>query len=151
MKVVIANYTGDRGNWGCQATSRNLLGFLQRSFSHDPNLLIHTIPFPHGHEVDSLFDCVYGSRVKSIFSSRQPDAKDLKFLEDLTHERFGSAFDTARQADIIVFQGEGNVGPSVHYRTPNLFAIPFLASHLWQKPVLSLNQTIFANHPEENV
>lgn len=31
MRIVVTNYTGDRGNWGCQATSRELLRFLQET------------------------------------------------------------------------------------------------------------------------
>ena len=29
MKISVLNYTGDRANWGCQATSRELLRYLQ--------------------------------------------------------------------------------------------------------------------------
>ena len=31
IPVAIVNYTGDRDNWGCRATSRELVGLLQRA------------------------------------------------------------------------------------------------------------------------
>lgn len=149
MRIVVTNYTGDRGNWGCQATSRNLLAFLRRSFSPDPGAEISTIPLPAGHAVDTLFEVVYGDRIRSIYAAAAPSAADLNFLDSLVRERFGSAYEQARRADVIVFQGEGSVGPSFYLRTPILYALPFLAARLWKKPVLSLNQTIYASTDEE--
>jgi len=149
MKIVVTNYTGDRGNWGCQATSRNLLAFLRQVFPPEDGAEISTIPLPARHAVDSLFEIVHGDRIESIYSAVKPSRKDLDFLDFLTRERFGSAYDLARQADVIVFQGEGSVGPSSYLRTPILYGLPFLAARLWNKPVLSLNQTIYASAREE--
>jgi hypothetical protein len=76
MRILLANYTGDRANWGCQATSRNLLGFLKKSLSAESDLEIYTTPFPRGHAVDNLFDIVYGDRIKSIFTNPQPSLRE---------------------------------------------------------------------------
>ena len=54
MRVALTNYTGDRGNWGCQATSRNLLAFLKETFSANPSASIDVIPFPTAHPIDRL-------------------------------------------------------------------------------------------------
>jgi polysaccharide pyruvyl transferase WcaK-like protein len=149
MRIVVTNYTGDRGNWGCQATSRNLLAFLRRTFSTDAAAEISTIPLPAGHPVDSLFEVVHGDRIRAIYANTEPGTAELNFLDALARERFGSAYERARQADVVVFQGEGSVGPSFYFSTPILFALPFLAAHLWKKPVLSLNQTLYASTDEE--
>lgn len=143
MRVALTNYTGDRGNWGCQATSRNLLAFLKETFSANPSASIDVIPFPTAHPIDRLSEAAIGEKIHSIYSSARPSQSQLSFIEGLTRERFGSCFDRARHADVIVFQGEGSIGPAASFRTPRVFGLPFLAAHLWRKPVLSLNQTIY--------
>jgi len=144
MKFVVTNYTGDRGNWGCQATSRNLLAFLKSAFSSLPGAEISLVPFPKHHRLDSMHDAIHGDRIHALYASEEPAQDELKRLEALAEERFGDFLRVARAADVIVFQGEGTVGPSEYLRNTRLYALPYLASRLWKKPVLSLNQTIYA-------
>ena len=49
--------------------------------------------------------------------------------------------DRVRSADVVLFQGEGTMGPSRYYENLRFFGLPFLASRLWKKPVISLNQS----------
>ena len=144
MKILLTNYTGERANWGCQATSRGLLTFLKRAFSNSTNINIINVPLPKPHKIDSIHDAVYGDRIHRIYSEENPTDRDLEFLQGLVRERFQSFFRMALSADVVVFQGEGTIGPSQHLRTTRLFGIPYIASRLWRKPVLSMNQTIFA-------
>ena len=144
MKIVILNYTGNRRNWGCQTTSRNLLSFLQTTFAHVDSFDIEMIPLPAEHPVDKLVERTHGKRIESIYRQNSPPLLDLKFLEDLVRMRFGQYADMAQRADMLVFQGEGSIGPVNHFRGLRLFALPFLAAHSWKKPVYSMNQTLYA-------
>ncbi len=144
MKIVVINYTGDRNNWGCQTTSQNLLSFLRTTFAHVDSCDIETIPLPSKHPVDKLVEMVHGKRIESIYRKHSPPLSDLKFLEGLVEMRFGQFADMAQRADMLVFQGEGSIGPANYFRGLRLFALPFLAAHLWKKPVYSMNQTLYA-------
>jgi len=148
MKIVVTNYTGDRGNWGCQATSRNLLRFLEAMFD-DADVTLSTVPLPKKHRLDRLDEDMHGDWLHGLYSNNRPNAQDLDLLEKLTRRRFGKYFDIARSADIIIFQGEGSIGPGPNLRNTLLFGIPYLASHLWGKPVLSMNQTIYAKDRDD--
>ncbi|MDN2582359.1 polysaccharide pyruvyl transferase family protein [Aquibium sp. ELW1220] len=139
----MTNYTGGRSNWGCRATSIGLVEFLQSEcLSRDTRL--DTVALPVAHELDRLHEACHGKRLRTIYSSRRPSEADLDLLEHLTRERFGAYFDVVRDADVVFFQGEGTVGPGNYLQNVRLFGLPFLASRRWKKPVISLNQTIYA-------
>ena len=149
MKIVVLNYTGDRGNWGCQATSRNLLDFLTSSLAGVPHLDVVTIPLPRSHAVDELVAAAHGARIRAIYAAEHPGIDDLRFLEAITRERFGDVLARVQTADVVVFQGEGSIGPQRYLRNVQLFGPPFLAAHLWRKPVLAMNQTLYACDAED--
>ncbi|MFN3546106.1 MAG: polysaccharide pyruvyl transferase family protein [Mesorhizobium sp.] len=143
MKIALTNYTGGRSNWGCRATSIGLVDFL-RDACLSPEVRLDTVPLPVAHEIDQLHEAAHGNRLRAIYASDQPSAADLDLLETLTRERFGTYFDVVRDADVVFFQGEGSIGPGNYLRNVRLFGLPFLASRKWKRPVLSLNQTIYA-------
>lgn len=144
MKIVVLNYTGDRANWGCQATSRNLLDFLRSSLDCVPQLSVATIPLPRSHAVDDLVAAVHGERIRAIYAAEHPGREQLRFLENVTRERFGDMLSVVETADVVVFQGEGSIGPQRSLHNVQLFGPPFLAAHLWRRPVLAMNQTLYA-------
>ena len=144
MKLVVTNYTGDRQNWGCQATSRELLRFLGEAVSSWHDISITTVPLPAPHDFDRHVEAVHGSRLRRIYGDPHPSADAICFVETLARERFGNACDSLAGADAVVFQGEGTIGPTSMYRSLRLFALPFLAVHLYRKPVLSMNQSLYA-------
>ncbi len=144
MKICIVNFTGNRGNWGCQATSRNLMDFLHKSLSGFDNLEISTVPLPRQHPLDELVGAVHGSRIRSIYANPAPNDTDLKFLETLVKERFGPALERVKAADVVLFQGEGTIGPQEYLHDVRVYALPLLSARLWKKPVLSMNQTLYA-------
>lgn len=144
MKIVVLNYTGDRGNWGCQATSRNLLDFLRSTLGCIPQLDLATVPLPRSHAVDDLVAAAHGARIRGIYAAEHPAVKDLHFLEAITRERFGDQLAPVETADVVVFQGEGSIGPQRYLRNAQLFGPPFLAAHLWRRTVVAMNQTLYA-------
>ena len=50
--VAILNFTGDRSNWGSQATSWELLRFLQRAFRWDRATRLTLLPLLPRHAID---------------------------------------------------------------------------------------------------
>ena len=141
MKAVILNFTGQRENWGCQATSWNLYRFCWTTLK--PLGLDHLaiVPLPPGCISDSFVQKRYGARIRAIYSDPNPSTQDLEFLERLARRRFGDMVDRVRSADVVFFQGEGTMGPGRYYENLRFFGLPFLASRLWKKPVISLNQS----------
>ena len=143
MKVVLTNFTGGRSNWGCRATSLGLTEFL-RGDCLPPDAVLETVPLPRGHALDRLQEAVHGRRISEIYGKERPTDDDLDLIEQLVKERFGAYFDMVRDADLVLFQGEGSIGPTNYLRNVRLYGLPFLAGRKWKKPVLSLNQTLFA-------
>lgn len=143
MKIALTNFTGGRSNWGCRATSLGLTAFLG-SECLPRDAVLETVPLPRNHALDRLHEAAHGSRIREIYGKEQPTDGDLELIERLTRERFGHYFDLVRDADVVLFQGEGSIGPSDYLRNVRLFGLPFLAGRKWKKPVLSLNQTLFA-------
>lgn len=69
MRIVVTNYTGDRGNWGCQATSRELLRFLQETAPDRDASSIMTVILPAPHTFDRHVGSGYGGRLRRIYSN----------------------------------------------------------------------------------
>lgn len=143
MKIALANFTGERANWGCQATSIELVNFLA-GYCLPADAELKLIPLPAKHEVDWLHEAVYGHKIRKIYSKDNPSNDDLDFLEEITKDRFGSYFHLVREADVVLFQGEGSVGPESEFHSVRLFGLPFLASKKWKKPVAAINLTMYA-------
>lgn len=144
MKIALLGYTGDRGNWGCQSTSRKLLRFLRHVFAHrSPE--VATVAIPRAHPIDRLHAAAHGDRVERILREPAPDRRDLRFLESLALERHGRLAAHVRDADLVVFQAEGSLGPSPLLRNAQLLLLPVVAKSLWGKPVLTMNQTWHAS------
>lgn len=148
MKIAIIGYTGGRGNWGCQSTSRKLVRYLRSTFAHR-SPIVDVIPIPRAHELDRLYAAVHGARIESILRDPDPSLRDLRFLESLVLERHGRFAELARGADLVVFQAEGALGPSRLLRNAQLMLLPVVAKSLWGKPVLSMNQTLHAATPAD--
>ncbi len=149
MKVAIINFTGGRENWGCQATSDEMLRFCSEVFARAAPVEIALVPCLPKHALDTVIERVHGKRIRRIFAAECPRPSDLRFLEGLVERRFGTMIERVRTSDVVIFQGEGTMGPKVHFRGLRFFALPFLAKHLWRKPVVSLNQSFYAARPSD--
>ena len=149
MRLVVTNYTGDRGNWGCRATSHELVRFLRDTVPDLGDASITTVPLPAPHEFDRRVEAAYGRRLRKIYGDPSPSPAAVRFVEALAKERFGRACDDLAGADAVVFQGEGTVGPPSMFRSLRLFALPFLAVHRYRKPVLSMNQSLYATDAQD--
>lgn len=149
MKVVIANFTGERPNWGCQATSWELHKFCREVLLPFAPTELTTVPNPPVHILDEIIERVHGDKIARIFASPSASLSDLRFIEKIVDRRFGEQAARVRDSDIVIFQGEGTMGPKRHFRGVRFFGLPFLAMQLWKKPVISLNQSFYAAQPYE--
>ena len=149
MKAAIVNFTGGRENWGSQATSDEMLRFCSDVVTGRGPAEIVLVPLLPKHALDVVIEWLHGKRIKSIYATASPQSTDLRFLNRLVELRFGELVERVRTSDIVFFQGEGTMGPKVHFRGVRFFALPFLAKHYWKKPVVSLNQSFYAARPDD--
>jgi polysaccharide pyruvyl transferase WcaK-like protein len=152
MKVVILNYTGYRSNWGSQATSRGLMQWIVNDLFKDRPSSIEIVPYPPSHWRDHWQQKMDGEFLKELYANPKPKHSELIRLERLCSARFTHQLERVKNADIVFFQGEGAIVGSRIFRRTQLFGLPFLAKHLYRKPIISCNQTIsFSNQYEETI
>lgn len=150
-RICILNFTGTRQNWGCQATSWELLKFINSAFQPGSIPKVSFVPLLPRARVDeeiaerhlsSIYDAV------EACSGKNPDPSSLAFLERLCLQRYGFWTEAVRAADLVIFQGEGTMTGTDFVRGARLLLLPFVAQQVWKKPVFSLNQTIFCCDPQ---
>ena len=144
LRLVITNDTGGRSNWGCQATSRAFEAFVRDAFAGFQDPVLDKIPLAAPHPLDRSFQALFGRTIREVYSQMETEKKCLELLENLARERFQSQYQKIEQADVVLFQGEGSVGPAWTFENLRVFALPVLAARRLGKPVFALNQTIYA-------
>jgi hypothetical protein len=150
-KIAIINFTGFRGNWGCQATSFELLRFVANCFPKDEPLDFVCVPLLPTSRVDQRYDAEI-DRVYDSFSAVSQKtggaAAALRYLEEACVRRYGFWAKEVRNADLVVFQAEGSMGMGDSFaHGPRLMLLPFVAKHAWNCTVLSLNQSFYSHNP----
>jgi Polysaccharide pyruvyl transferase len=148
--IAILNFTGFHANWGCQATSWELLKFLGSCFDDLPQFSL--VPqLPHcalDVELSDRLDEIYTAFDAVLDGSQRANSR-LRFLERLCLDRYGFWAEHVRSADCVVLQGEGKMsGAADFHHGVGLLLAPFVAQHAWRKPVISVNQTIFGRDPK---
>jgi polysaccharide pyruvyl transferase WcaK-like protein len=152
MKIVILNYTGYRSNWGSQATSRGLMQWISNDLFKDRPSSIEIVPYPPSHWRDHWQQKFDGEFLKELYANPKPKHSELIRLERLCSARFAHQLERVKNADIVFFQGEGAIVGSRIFKRTQLFGLPYLAKHLYGKPIISCNQTIsFSNKHEEKI
>lgn len=147
-RIAIINFTGFRGNWGCQATSFELLKFIAGCFSPDEALEFSCVPLLPSSRVDQYYD----GEIDKVFDAftqvhiqSHKSASALAYLEAACVQRYGFWADIVRSADLVVFQAEGSMGLGQNFaRGPRLMLLPFVAKHAWKRTVVSLNQSFYS-------
>lgn len=150
--IVIINFTGDRGNWGCQATSYEFLRFGAGLFDANEELRFSAVPLlgttRTDVDADSQIDRVYDS-FEAVGAQTADAQTALEFLTDIAKERYAKYVDVIKSADLILFQAEGSMGMGADFtRGPRLMLLPFVAKHAWGRRVVALNQTFYSHDPK---
>jgi polysaccharide pyruvyl transferase WcaK-like protein len=146
-KFCIVNFTGYRKNWGCQATSWELMKFLNGAMPQHPLPEFSYVPLLPACDIDAesekYIPAIYAA-IEAVGAQAPNSAKALALLERICVERYGFWVEDVRAADVVFFQGEGTMSGSTEYRPgARLLLLPFVAKHAWHKPIFSLNQSIF--------
>lgn len=148
-RIAIINFTGFRGNWGCQATSVELVKFIAGCFASDEALDFSFVPLLPSSRVDVRYDQeldkVYGAFTK-VSQQTAEAGSSLRYLEQACVERYGFWADIVKRSDLVVFQAEGTMGLGANFaRGPRLMLLPFVAKHAWNRMVISLNQSFYSH------
>jgi polysaccharide pyruvyl transferase WcaK-like protein len=147
-KICIVNFTGDRQNWGCQATSWEFLKFIMGAFPRGNLPKVSFIPLLPRCDIDAelsdrflrdIYDAIH-----TVAGNRTGAGSALRLLESICVSRYGFWIEEVRSSDVVLFQGEGTMTGSDFVRGARLILLPFVAKHAWGKPLLALNQTIFS-------
>lgn len=106
------------------------------------------IPLLPRHEIDVRLEQhqlqdIYATML-AVCRSGAAEDKALKYLEQLTLQRYGRYAGQVKTSDLVIFQAEGTMAGTDFLRGARLLLLPFVAKHVWKKPVLSLNQTIYS-------
>lgn len=146
-RISIVNFTGIRANWGCQATSWELLKFLNSAFPAGDLPEVDLVPLLPRYEIDrdleqNQIDEIYEAML-SICADGKGNGNALAYLERICMERYGAFAESVRRSDIVFFQAEGTMAGTDFLRGARLLLLPLVAKHAWSKPVFVLNQTIF--------
>ena len=150
-KIVILNFTGLRGNWGCQATSFELLKFLSGIYPDNTPLHFDFVPLlattKLDAELDDQLDRIYQS-FEDVSESEVGSNKALEYLTSIVERRYAAWLTTLREADLVVFQAEGSMGMGEDFaKGPRLMVLPFVAKHAWNRTVIAMNQSFYSQNP----
>ena len=141
--IVIINYTGNRQNWGCQATSQGLEDMLKRIFSNKCNL--EYIPLLNQDKIDIKLEAQYADRLTEIMKKEELPQKDRDEVTKIVLKRYSKKYiDLVKNADFIFFQAEGTMTGHSFYGGLRLLLLPFYSKVVLKKKVFSLNQTIYS-------
>lgn len=148
LRISILNWTGDRQNWGCQATSQGLLEDLRDAVGPDQELCLHLVPLGHKTFGDRVAEMIFRRFIADYIAAQATSVvADWWFLwlNRLIH---GSHVARVAQADVVLFMAEGTMNGQSFFRNHRLLMLPVLAAKRFAKPVLSLNQTLYTTDPE---
>jgi polysaccharide pyruvyl transferase WcaK-like protein len=143
-KVCIINFTGERANWGCRATSWELVRALNDAFPPDNSFELNTVGLLSHHALDLHLCEEKGREIRDALSSEEPSKTQRASLLELARARYGPLLEKVRDSDFVIFQGEGTMTGTDFIRADRLLLLPWVARHVFDKPTVWLNQTLFS-------
>lgn len=135
VRITILNYTGDRGNWGSQATSEELVGELRSAFGSETQF--DFIPIRKSNYRETALTTLTRKRIRRALT--EPLKQPSRLLLESAKWLYGSAVAGMDQSDLVVFQSEGTMDESRFSTSDRLLLMPYVARTHLQKPVLALN------------
>jgi polysaccharide pyruvyl transferase WcaK-like protein len=104
MNITILNYTGNESNWGCQATSNNILQLLKKS--NDEELLFSFIEIEYqGSKIRRLFN---RTRIKTI-NLILAYTVFLTNFSKMFHPLEAENIKKIKECDLLILNGEGSL------------------------------------------
>src|SRR5829696_5446501 len=134
-RICIVNFSGFRPNWGCQATSWELLKFVNSVFLPGCVPTVSFVPLPPPCELDTQMDRHFEAvcqAIENICTAKHDAAADRSFLESICLQRYGFWADEVKASDLVLFQAEGTLTGSHQFHTDiGLLLLPFVAGLVW--------------------
>lgn len=143
LKLAIINWTGDRSNWGCQATSFGLLEDLKEALP-GREVQVATVPLGSKTFHDRWVYGLFNGALQKILAD--PSRKPSGLFDFLVSKVYAGQLDKVREADAVIFMAEGTMSGKGFFGGTRLLMLPHWAA-LAGKPVISLNQTLFSSVP----
>jgi hypothetical protein len=147
-RVCIVNFTGERANWGCRASSWELVRVRNRHWPSDQAFALDVIPLLPHHALDREIPARYGHEIRVALVNPRPTGAQKALILELTRRRYLYHVDAVAQADLIVFHGEGTMTGSDFARAERLLLLPWVAKHVFGVPVVAVNQTLFSTQAD---
>ena len=144
LRVCIINFTGERKNWGCQATSWELVRILNRLWPQPKTFKLEVIPLLPHHALDREIPTHHGHEIRAAFANPNPTEDQKQRINKTSRKRYLHYVDILKRADLVLFQAEGTMTGTDFLRAERLLLLPWLATHVFNKPVISINQTLFS-------
>jgi polysaccharide pyruvyl transferase WcaK-like protein len=146
-RVCILNFTGERQNWGCRATSWELVRVLNRQWTESEPFALETIPLLPHHALDVRIPEQHCDAIHAALLAVSPSAEQRAAMLALARTRYGDLLERVIRADLVLFQGEGTMTGTDFLRAERLLLLPWVAQHALGKPVVWVNQTLFSAEP----
>jgi polysaccharide pyruvyl transferase WcaK-like protein len=143
-RICIVNFTGERANWGCRATSWELVRILNRHWPDAEMFSFDVIPLVPHHALDRDIPLETGTQLHAALANPAPNDSDKNLVEDVVRRRYLHYVDRLKAADLVIFQGEGTMTGTDFLRAERLLLLPWVAKHCFKKRVISVNQTLFS-------
>jgi len=143
-KLCIVNFTGERANWGCRATSWELVRVLNETLPPDNSFELNTVGLLSHHALDLHLSEEKGHEIRDALSAADPSDMQIVRMLDLARTRYGPSLEKLRTSDFVIFQGEGTMTGTDFIRAERLLLLPWIATHVFKKPVVWANQTLFS-------
>lgn len=136
MKIAILNYTGNRGNWGSQATSQLLLQELREIFGAETTF--HLVPLLKSGWRDRVAEALHLRSIREELAGGKPG----KAVRRATEWLYGEYVEGLRSADLVIFQSEGTMEGVKFTTGERLLLLPAYSAGILGKPVWALNGSI---------
>ncbi|MCW5947009.1 MAG: polysaccharide pyruvyl transferase family protein [Fimbriimonadales bacterium] len=133
MTITVVNYTGNRSNWGSQATSAELLKQLEEVCGA---VSFHLVPLRKSRMIDGYVGKVFGRPIMKALANST--AQGDRLLLRMSRLLFAEDFDRAMESDCVVFQPEGTMDGLKFSSGARLLLLPTALSAA-KKQVLCLN------------
>lgn len=143
LKITVINWTGDRENWGCQATSYGLLEDL-RDIVENPDLCIHTIPLGKNDLLNRMINILFGRFLYRHLQNDRITPLSRKIFNTIIFCMYHSDLDGLRNADHVIFMAEGTMNGTSFFGGIRLLMLPYYTVTELNKPIISLNQSFFS-------
>jgi polysaccharide pyruvyl transferase WcaK-like protein len=147
VRVAVINYTGDRDNWGCRATSRELIGLLERSMPENTTVKPVYVPLLGRRRVDKWVERILGRSVLRALASRQPSRAEMAVLNLACRACYREFLPEVRGCQFAFFQAEGTMTGEEYCTGARLLLLPHVAKMMFGIPLISINQTVYASEP----